>query len=560
MHKNTDQNIQTAPRWARAVFAKGVRLLLSAALLAVLTNVGVLPVPVAQAATINVNTTNDIVGDDGVCSLREAITAANTNTASGATSGECPAGSAAPTTDIINLPAGTYTLTGAAGDDANNSGDLDIAAGGDLTINGAGAGSTIIDGNGGVTNDRVLDIFVGITVNISGVTIQNGDVANIGGGIFIVISTLNIANSTISGNQATSGGGIFIDASTVNITNSTLSGNTATGGLGSGGGIYNGAGILNIANSTLSGNQADDDGGGVYNTGTITLDNVTITGNTADNDTNGSGNGGGVHCAITTVNLRNTIIAGNTDGSPVTKHPDCSGDLVSHGYNLIGDDTGIGGGGTPPQNGVNGDQVGTSGSPIDPLLGPLADNGGSTQTHALQAGSPAIDAGSCTDIGSNPVLIDQRGVARPQGATCDVGAYEAQPTLSIGKTATPTTDVAYHGTVTYTVVLSNSGAGHGSGTVLTDTLPVEVDFASWVIQPANANQANDQITWGGTVTASTAITFAFVVTHTGDYGDVVTNTAEYRYTPIISGSAEATFTVLPASYLPVIQKNNVITP
>ncbi len=128
--------------------------------------------------------------------------------------------------------------------------------------------------------------------------------------------------------------------------------------------------------------------------------------------------------------------------------------------------------------------------------------------------------------------------------------------LSIGKTVTPTTNVTYHSTVTYTVVLDNSGPLDANGVLLTDTLPSEVDFACWVVQPAGASvDTNDQITWSGTVTASNAITLTFVVTHTGDYGDVVTNTVEYSHT-IGGGSDEATFTVestIPV-YLPIILK------
>ena len=83
-----------------------------------------------------------------------------------------------------------------------------------------------------------------------------------------------------------------------------------------------------------------------------------------------------------------------------------------------------------------------------------------------------------------------------------------------------------NGEVTYTVVLSNSGAADANGTLMTDTLPSEVDFARWLEQPAGATESGDEITWTGTVTASEAITFTFVATHTGDYSEVVTNTAD----------------------------------
>jgi uncharacterized repeat protein (TIGR01451 family) len=125
------------------------------------------------------------------------------------------------------------------------------------------------------------------------------------------------------------------------------------------------------------------------------------------------------------------------------------------------------------------------------------------------------------------------------------GAVNACPSLSIGQSVTPTNNVAYHGNVTYTLVLSNSGAGDALTTQLTDTLPAEVDFAH-PIDLAGANVASDVITWTGQVTASQAITFTFVVTHAGTYNDVVTNTAQFSHNTG-SGVAAATFTVVPAS-------------
>ncbi len=606
-------------------------LCLTLALLA--ATLGVLPVPVAHAAgTINVNTTDDEFNADfGECSLREAIESANTNT----NFGGCMRSGTAPYT--ISVPANTYTLTGALGEDNNSSGDLDIRA--SMTINGAGAGSTIIDGN---NNDRVFHIdptgIGGLTVNISGVTIQNGAATFHGGGIYNDSSTVNVTDSTLSGNQGrgiynyggtvtitdstlsdnqadrgggicnlvgtvtitdstlsgNQGGGIYnlggtvtiTDSTlsgnqgrgiynllgTVNLTNSTLSGNQGSGIFndesgrvtitnstlsgntvgGSGGGIYNQGGnhtywgAVTITDSTISGNTAGENGGGIYNLGETHLSNVTIAKNTADSDNNGTGDGGGVYRGYGMVDLKNTIIAGNTDKGG--EAPDCGGTLSSSGDNIVQNAVGCTLGGT-----------GTNIS-VDPLLGSLADNGGATQTHALQAGSPAIDAVTdCTDLSSNPVRTDQRGVARPQSTACDIGAYEAAPELSIDKTVVPATNVSYRGVVTYTVVVSNSGVIDADNTLLTDTLSSQVDFARWVDQPTGADQANDQITWNGTVSASTALTFAFVVNHVGDYGDVVVNTAEYSHT-ICGGSDSATFTVIGVSYLPTIQKNNVITP
>ncbi len=155
--------------------------------------------------TIVVNTTTDEVNSDGDCSLREAIKAANTNAAVDA----CLTGSAVGT-DIITLPAGTYALTITGINDALGlTGDLDIFD--DLTINGAGAATTIIDGNG--LGDRIFDIFgnnIGTGVTISGVTLQNGEAGepSVGsGGAIFTDRNLTILDSAFLGNEAGAFGG-----------------------------------------------------------------------------------------------------------------------------------------------------------------------------------------------------------------------------------------------------------------------------------------------------------------------------------------------------------------
>jgi CSLREA domain-containing protein len=342
-------------------------------------------VPPPTPTAITVTTIDDELNSDGDCSLREAIQAANTDAVVDA----CPAGSGA---DTIDLPAGTYTLSIAgAGEDANLTGDLDVTA--DLTINGAGAATTIIQACAIVPPstsctglDRVFHIdpsAAGVTAEISGLTIQNGS-ASFGGGI-------------------SNGGTLTIDSSTV-------SGNSA-GAFGPGGGIFNG-GTMTVNNSTVSGNGAGD-GGGILNFGTATLTSSTVSGNTAPSTGGGISNFTGASAT-----LKNTIVANSPSGG------DCSGIITSDGHNLDSDGTcGLTG---------TGDLSNTN-----PLLGPLADNGGPTQTHALLGGSPAIDAGSpdCP-----PPATDQRGVARPQGAACDMGAYEHEPTPTPTPTPCPDSD------------------------------------------------------------------------------------------------------------------------
>lgn len=367
-------------------------------------------------ATFTINSTADAVdanpGDGtcataaGGCTLRAAIQEAN----------------ALAGTDTIILPAGTYTLTIPGPPDIlAATGDLDITA--DLTITGAGASSTIIDGN---AIDRVVEIRPGATVDIAGVTIQNGDANGHGGGSILVFgSMLTLVDSTITGSTASSGGGVYnTNSSTLTIIGSTISGNTAAStGLG-GGGILNGAGnTLTLVNSTVSGNNATNDGGGIWNFGSATLTNVTVS-------DNGAGNAGGGVFNGSFATLKNTIVANSTSGG------NCSGTITSGGHNLDSEDTcGFS---------SSGDLTNT-----DPLLGFLADNGGPTQTHALLPSSPAIDAGDNTDCPAT----DQRGFTRPADgnddgtATCDIGAYEfaagppvptSTPTPTVTPTPTPT--------------------------------------------------------------------------------------------------------------------------
>ena len=246
----------------------------------------------------------------------------------------------------------------------------------------------------------------GIMIENSGgaVTVTNSTLsansAEYGGGIYNVDGALTISNSTLSTNSTSSGGGIYNRSGTLTVTNSTLSANSAEYG----GGIYNIGGTVTINNSTLSGNLATEYGGGIYNyLGLLTINNSTLSGNSATN------NGGGIHNAgddsgssdSGIVRVINSIIANSSSGG------DCDGfRITSIGYSLESDNT--------CSFNATGDIR------ANPLLGSLQDNGGSTLTHALLAGSPAIDAGNCT---SGPAT-DQRGAARPQDDTCDMGAYE----------------------------------------------------------------------------------------------------------------------------------------
>ncbi len=405
-----------------------LRFTLIASLLAALL-LGTLPVPAAHAATFVVTKTADTADGtcDADCSLREAIIAAN----------------AAAGDDTITVPAGTYTLT-IAGTDENvaATGDLDLTS--NITINGAGAGSTIIDGG---ALDRVFHVTGDDTVNISGVTVRNGSVAGGGGGLRNDGGTLTITNSTVSGNSATGGnhgGGLRNQSGAVTISNSTFSGNSAT----TGGGLFNGLGYtVTISNSTFSGNSATSgNGGGINNQGTVTISNSTFSDNSASASGGGINNNG-------TATLKNTIVANSTTGG------NCSG-TITNGGNNIDDGTTCAWGSTSG-----------SMSSTNPLLGALANNGGPTQTFALLTGSPAIDGLTFNAPNSAP-STDQRGVARPQGARYDIGAYELEQaaassacTLSttFSGSATVSNGNAYYLNCFYGHVYVDNGEGRATG-------------------------------------------------------------------------------------------------
>ncbi|MBP0006747.1 MAG: DNRLRE domain-containing protein [Cyanobacteria bacterium SBC] len=218
-----------------------------------------------------------------------------------------------------------------------------------------------LSGGGGIGNNGGQ-----LTVVLS--TLEGNTAADRGGGIFSHSGTLDVIDTTLAHNSAVEGGGISNGEPTggwVNVINSTLFGNSADK---LGGGIENSfnAGAV-VTNSTLSGNEAEQ-GGGVYHAGTgFSLYSSTVADNTA------SVQGGGLRNNGPRFFVGNSIVATNTNDS------DVSGDFVSQGYNLIGS----GDGGSGFINGVNDDIVGTSANPVNPLIEPLADNGGPTKTHAL---------------------------------------------------------------------------------------------------------------------------------------------------------------------------------
>ena len=371
--------------------------------------------------TITICLNNPVVttiANSGAGSLRQAILDA------------CPGSTITFDTAGTFATPQTITLAGELVIDKNLTIDGPDAAGNHVTINGGGAG-------------RVFKIQPVITATIRDLTISGGLVtgANVGGGILNDHGALTLTNVTVSGNTASSGGGIYSDgtasgSASLTITNSTISGNLSSSTVvGGGGGVYTdggggGASTLTMINSTVSGNNANIHAGGLYVfSTTLALTNVTVTNNRADNDNVGFGAAGGLAPVLGTMTLNNTIVAGNfRGGSPSTTRDDINGAVVGS-FNLIGDGSGMSG----ITNGTNSNQVGSAGTPIDPLLDSLQNNGGSTFTHALLYNSPAVDKGDNAVTGPPLNLTtDQRGSPRNvdgdlvAGAVVDIGAYERQ--------------------------------------------------------------------------------------------------------------------------------------
>jgi hypothetical protein len=389
--------------------------------------------PVAQAANFSPTSTAELIA---------AINDANGNISD----------------DVIHLsPGQTYTLTSAYG----TAGLPDITS--DITIIGNGATITrdpnasafriaYVASSGALTLENVTISNGNVTINNNGSPDHAGGIFNeggdltvvdsrftgnhadgVGGAIFTANGNLTVRNSVFSGNTAgsggaaidglaslmrveastitdnhavTAGGGIYVSAGSLQLTDSTLAGNTA-GSFG-GGAITTYAGTVIATNSTISGNTAGRGGGIRTFGGSLSLSNVTISDNTATIQ------GGGIYNEDATMALDNSIVAANSAPSGVDLW--FVNAIPTGSYNLIGD----GSTALAFVNGVNGNQVGSAADPLDPYLGPLADNGGSTLTMMPQIGSPAIDAANDTIAPAS----DQRGFARPFGPDSDIGAVE----------------------------------------------------------------------------------------------------------------------------------------
>ena len=416
----------------------------------------------AGAATIDVTGTGDEFAAGTSCALREAVQAANID----ADFGGCERTGGGSADSIVLEGGETYSRTLGGVDDLNASGDLDVA--GKLTIKVIGGGKATIDAN---DLDRAIEVREGAKLTASKLVIQNGtvtagqpllggagilsqgkvslrssqilagnapgssgqgggimssgtsmslrkvtvadnDAGGLGAGIALLSGDLTVSGASIDGNDTTrSGGGIYLGSNqgdSVEIERTTISGNTAAEDISNsgGGGLFVSSSneqSLRATNVTISGNQTKGRGGGIFEfDGDLVLNAATITDNTTDTDADGTfPDGGGIsgdHLV-----LKNSIVAGNFDLGATSPAPDCAG-FLSMDHTLVGPGTGC-------------DEAGSNLAVADALLNPLGDNGGSTFTHALETGSPAIGL-----AGGKAPAKDQRGVKRDGHP--DAGAYE----------------------------------------------------------------------------------------------------------------------------------------
>jgi fibronectin-binding autotransporter adhesin len=342
-----------------------------------------------------------IYTDDGTTTIDASTLSANTTTGGGATDtalhgGESSYGGALDAED------GTTTVS-ASTFSANSTGAGQDGSGSSYGDSGGGGAIYASDGDFELVGDTVS----GNVVHQDAAANSAGD----GGGLYTEDGLTTITQSVFSSNLNPGGygGGIYSEDERLSLSQSTI-GPSDTADYGAG--IYHEDGPAAITNATIADNTATDDGGGIYNEGVADLANVSLVGNTAQ-DADGGGN---LYLDEYTMTLHDSLIAA---GVSPTSGGNCAFDgglIASEGYNA--EDS-------------NQCTLSGTGNVLNAVLnlGPLQGNGGPTPTIALGAGSQAIDAGDpsgCTDAEGNPLTVDQRGVLRPQGPRCDIGAFEVE--------------------------------------------------------------------------------------------------------------------------------------
>jgi hypothetical protein len=500
--------------------------------------------PVLSAALIT-NCTNGT----GTCTLRAAVQASNNNNG---------------TDTIVFDLAGTYTLTNhGANEDLNATGDLDILD--PVNITGSGPANVIIDGDGA---DRVFDVFANGTTTISGVTIRNGHPPGNGttgsadgGGILSGavnandLATLVLKNVVVTQNTTDGFGGGIASYDVVTATDTTVSNNTCSEGC-SGGGVYNngiatlnrvtlsgntgsgGGGItgdfdINLTNVTVTGNNGDTGAGIMMNGGKATLVNVTVTNNTAPP-------GGGGVFNLGDFDTKYTIFSHNPPQEACIDFGDRTGGagFVSSGHNiadLVPNDP------TFPGNCNLSAATNDLTTITDPLVAPLANNGGPTATQALFAGSPALDAGGAD---CPPPTCDQRGghcstatatlccensdcqnpqtcvriINRPFGTHCDIGAFESNGTFPTTTSTTSTTTTTT--TSTSTTTTSSTTTSSTTTSTTSTTKSTTTSTSSTTTSTTTSSTTTTKITTTSSTTTTTSTTTTSTTTTTLQCGDV----------------------------------------
>jgi hypothetical protein len=319
----------------------------------------------------------------------------------------------------IDVPAGrtlnlTNCLVTANSTTGTSSADIFLSAGGAISVAGTlNIQNSFISNNTASAPAGAIYAAATATLSIINSQVTGNQVTSFGGALYCGASVLvTITNSTFFGNQSGTGGGGAIAFSNTKavISGCTFFGNTT---LGAGGAMVTNARVgatIGIENSTFSGNTADFAGAFYAQAGTTDLRNVTITANTAHRAGGGFNNPG-----APIILLRNSIVAANTVTLP--GGADCSGPVVSNGYNLIGD--------TDSCTGLSLTDITGRSAALDTL----SVNGGATLTHLPFVSSPAVDAGNpagCLGLSGANLTLDQRGQSRPFGPRCDIGAVELQ--------------------------------------------------------------------------------------------------------------------------------------
>ncbi len=439
---------------------------------------------------------------------------------------------------VLNFSASTGSLTLNAlnitgGNTSSDGGGIHTLGSALMIINSTVSGNSSEDGGGGIFAYKGAVTLTNSTV--SGNSSDDG-----GGGIFAYKGAVTLTNSTVSGNSSDDGGGIYSMDGAVTLTNSTVNANSSGQ---RGGGIYTFAGAVTLTNSTVSGNSSTK-GGGIFSYSSAkTLTNSTITLNTASGTVGGIGNFDVI--TETSLIVRNSIISGNTDNgtAPDFRAPSNPGSNLSVRFSLIGNNTGTSLAGAQTAD-ADGNLIGTSVIPINPLLGPLADNGGPTRTHALLPGSPAIDVGNSALLpddtndldGDNdtaePVPFDQRGTGFPRqlNGQVDIGAFEGvfdQPAVFF----LPKEVVATVGTP-LGLDLSNAFLVDGSGTGLSLVFEVSAGLL--------AASSGVGVTVDGSGTNS--VTLAGSASDLNTFLDTPAN-LQYTPAPGVLGDNTATITV-----------------